>query len=377
MALIKCSECNKEISEKARTCPNCGAPVPQETRKVIIERKKEFVGSGLVPTVYIDDMLVGVMKVGTKFEVDVELGEHNLILDYEVDKGITAVGSINGIPYSTPLTTAVSNKKRIEKIKINEETKVLKINFEKGLKMKVTEVNDDYQVNETEEKIETVEIMEAAPTVEVVEVKEIDEEKELIKEEKAKLSKEKDELVEKNAKLAKEYEKLVLENEKLKEQKKKLDELEIENEELKENKKKIEKASLENDELSSKLADLEKEKAKLAKDLKDIHDKKVEKRIEKGKDALTKGYNGTKKLIRFILNTVRYLFGGFLLLGSIVCITSREFELFLFFFLSSITIMPLLYKLLWKFINVSDMKKIMIQIIVPVVIFIASLILFF
>jgi hypothetical protein len=27
MALIKCSECNREISDKAATCPGCGAPV--------------------------------------------------------------------------------------------------------------------------------------------------------------------------------------------------------------------------------------------------------------------------------------------------------------------------------------------------------------
>ena len=27
MALIKCNECQKEISDKATTCPNCGAPV--------------------------------------------------------------------------------------------------------------------------------------------------------------------------------------------------------------------------------------------------------------------------------------------------------------------------------------------------------------
>ena len=26
MALIKCPECGKEYSEKAATCPNCGAP---------------------------------------------------------------------------------------------------------------------------------------------------------------------------------------------------------------------------------------------------------------------------------------------------------------------------------------------------------------
>lgn len=30
MSLIKCSECGKEISDKAKTCPNCGAPVVQQ-----------------------------------------------------------------------------------------------------------------------------------------------------------------------------------------------------------------------------------------------------------------------------------------------------------------------------------------------------------
>ncbi len=27
MALIKCSECGKEVSDKARTCPYCGNPI--------------------------------------------------------------------------------------------------------------------------------------------------------------------------------------------------------------------------------------------------------------------------------------------------------------------------------------------------------------
>lgn len=29
MALIKCPECGKEISDKAESCPNCGYPIPQ------------------------------------------------------------------------------------------------------------------------------------------------------------------------------------------------------------------------------------------------------------------------------------------------------------------------------------------------------------
>lgn len=27
MALIKCSECGKQVSDKAQACPNCGAPI--------------------------------------------------------------------------------------------------------------------------------------------------------------------------------------------------------------------------------------------------------------------------------------------------------------------------------------------------------------
>lgn len=35
MALIKCSECQKEVSTLAKTCPHCGAPVNQETKEVV------------------------------------------------------------------------------------------------------------------------------------------------------------------------------------------------------------------------------------------------------------------------------------------------------------------------------------------------------
>ena len=36
MALIICTECGKEISDKATTCPNCGAPIKKDT--VYVER---------------------------------------------------------------------------------------------------------------------------------------------------------------------------------------------------------------------------------------------------------------------------------------------------------------------------------------------------
>ncbi|MDE7323058.1 MAG: zinc ribbon domain-containing protein [Lachnospiraceae bacterium] len=33
MAIIKCNECGKEISDKATSCPNCGCPITPATQK--------------------------------------------------------------------------------------------------------------------------------------------------------------------------------------------------------------------------------------------------------------------------------------------------------------------------------------------------------
>ena len=38
MALINCSECGKEVSEKAATCPNCGAPIASD-HEVLLDPK--------------------------------------------------------------------------------------------------------------------------------------------------------------------------------------------------------------------------------------------------------------------------------------------------------------------------------------------------
>ena len=39
MALIKCSECGKEVSDKAATCPNCGCPISQMSSSGIVKIK--------------------------------------------------------------------------------------------------------------------------------------------------------------------------------------------------------------------------------------------------------------------------------------------------------------------------------------------------
>ncbi len=56
MALIKCTDCGKEISDKAKSCPNCGCPVsvePEKTTEVkeITDANNEKVAENKVPPV--------------------------------------------------------------------------------------------------------------------------------------------------------------------------------------------------------------------------------------------------------------------------------------------------------------------------------------
>ena len=42
MALIKCPECSKEVSDKAKTCPHCGYPLTnnEKTNTVLVNGTK-------------------------------------------------------------------------------------------------------------------------------------------------------------------------------------------------------------------------------------------------------------------------------------------------------------------------------------------------
>ena len=42
MALIKCPECGKEISDKANACPNCGNPMNQQPQQVLQPQQEEY-----------------------------------------------------------------------------------------------------------------------------------------------------------------------------------------------------------------------------------------------------------------------------------------------------------------------------------------------
>ena len=43
MALINCTECNKEISDKADSCPNCGISFNRKENKVKISKKTKII----------------------------------------------------------------------------------------------------------------------------------------------------------------------------------------------------------------------------------------------------------------------------------------------------------------------------------------------
>ena len=56
MALIKCSECGKEVSDKASNCPNCGAPIKED------EIQKE-VKAGIRVTKKLAIILIAILSI--------------------------------------------------------------------------------------------------------------------------------------------------------------------------------------------------------------------------------------------------------------------------------------------------------------------------
>lgn len=76
MAIIKCAECGKEISDKAATCPSCGAPVAgiqttaqEKTHSVRRGAITGFIGAIALPIIYI--VLIAVSNATPKHEHEV------------------------------------------------------------------------------------------------------------------------------------------------------------------------------------------------------------------------------------------------------------------------------------------------------------------
>lgn len=82
MALIKCSECGKEISDKARECPNCGCPIEHEIESGNIYfhwvgRKGDSIRK---TSVLIDDNEIGILCCGDYLDYSVKSGERKITL---------------------------------------------------------------------------------------------------------------------------------------------------------------------------------------------------------------------------------------------------------------------------------------------------------
>lgn len=75
MAIIKCSECGAEISDKSTACVKCGCPLQSSTSncgKVIFETSNEFIG--LVGKYIIKDQdgnIIARLKSSETYEIDI------------------------------------------------------------------------------------------------------------------------------------------------------------------------------------------------------------------------------------------------------------------------------------------------------------------
>ena len=82
MALIKCPECGREISDTASVCPGCGAPVRKPGCVVRFKRPGAFlVGKAVSGMVYVDGQRVGSAATGSTFEVYLSYGEHSVSIE--------------------------------------------------------------------------------------------------------------------------------------------------------------------------------------------------------------------------------------------------------------------------------------------------------
>lgn len=101
MALIKCAECGHDISDKAETCPSCGAPVSLSLRPVEIPPLAEKSNDGIITVKYVRaDCLAGkvvfcldgdpmyTIQPGDVFDCETTVGSHTV----EVMRGEKTLG---------------------------------------------------------------------------------------------------------------------------------------------------------------------------------------------------------------------------------------------------------------------------------------------
>lgn len=94
MALIKCPECGKEISDKATVCPNCGMPLRQEDRgtyDVIITREKQKFLVNPKIKVTIDTANEYILEKNGSITIPLTTGAHTILFSSGIRKTQTNI----------------------------------------------------------------------------------------------------------------------------------------------------------------------------------------------------------------------------------------------------------------------------------------------
>jgi len=106
MALIRCPECGREVSDKAPSCPNCGVPITEGKKEIKIpvyfSRPKAIIhGIAITGTVMVDGYAVGSAENGSNFSVMLKPGNHNIVIESNV-RGVLASKSSNSASLYIP-----------------------------------------------------------------------------------------------------------------------------------------------------------------------------------------------------------------------------------------------------------------------------------
>ncbi len=88
-----CRNCGKEIQEGSKFCTFCGYKFEEDqvaqpniqNVKLIFTRKSKIVGMAMSMNISIDKNKVAVLKNGQTQEIEVSLGQHEIIIDTGVD----------------------------------------------------------------------------------------------------------------------------------------------------------------------------------------------------------------------------------------------------------------------------------------------------
>jgi len=82
MALIKCPECQKEISDKALACPNCGLPLRREDRgtyDILIKREKQWFLINPPIKIQVDSTEKYELESGEEIVIPMTTGKHDIL----------------------------------------------------------------------------------------------------------------------------------------------------------------------------------------------------------------------------------------------------------------------------------------------------------